>query len=103
MRLLILGGPSEARRLAERLAGRADVNAVYSLAGRTERPAPPALAMRIGGFGGIEGLRHYLRDEKIDRVIDATHPFANNIQKSQHTGLGTVDRLPFEYWKCAPS
>ena len=82
MRLLILGGTSEARRLAERLAGRDDVDAVLSLAGRTERPAAQALATRSGGFGGIDGLATYLREHRIDRVIDATHPFA--AQMSRH-------------------
>ena len=82
MRLLILGGTSEARRLAERLAGRGDVEAILSLAGRTERPAPQAVATRTGGFGGIDGLVAYLRAERIDRVIDATHPFA--AQMSRH-------------------
>jgi precorrin-6A/cobalt-precorrin-6A reductase len=82
MRLLILGGTSEARRLAERLAGRDDVDAVLSLAGRTERPAAQALTTRSGGFGGVDGLARYLRDERIERVIDATHPFA--AQMSRH-------------------
>jgi precorrin-6A/cobalt-precorrin-6A reductase len=82
MRLLILGGTTEARRLAERLAGRADVDAILSLAGRTDKPERQAITTRIGGFGGVEGLADYLRAEKIERVIDATHPFA--AQMSRH-------------------
>lgn len=76
MRLLVLGGTSEASELARRLAGRSDIDAVVSLAGRTSRPAPSPLPMRIGGFGGVEGLQHYLIDNQVEAVIDATHPFA---------------------------
>lgn len=82
MRLLILGGTSEARRLADEMARRPEVETIFSFAGRTERPAPQAVATRIGGFGGIDGLVDYLRAERIDRVIDATHPFA--AQMSRH-------------------
>jgi len=76
MRILILGGSSEATLLAKTLAPRADLDAILSLAGRTKNPAPMPLPTRSGGFGGVEGLGAYLRDERIDAVIDATHPFA---------------------------
>lgn len=52
------------------------VRAIISLAGRTADPRPLNLPVRIGGFGGIEGLRRYLVDEGVVAVIDATHPFA---------------------------
>ena len=52
------------------------IDAVLSYAGRTENPAPPPIAWRVGGFGGIDGLKRYLTTEKIARVVDATHPFA---------------------------
>ena len=58
------------------------IDAVLSYAGRTENPAPPPIAWRVGGFGGIDGLKHYLVAEKIARVVDATHPFA--AQMSAH-------------------
>lgn len=74
-RLLILGGTREATILAERIA-KAGVEAVFSYAGRVERPMAQPLPQRIGGFGGIEGLRRFLRDEAITHVVDATHPFA---------------------------
>jgi precorrin-6A/cobalt-precorrin-6A reductase len=77
--ILILGGTTEARRLAERLADRQDIEAVVSLAGRTADPRPLPLPTRIGGFGGTDGLIAYLAKEKIDLLIDATHPFANQI------------------------
>lgn len=76
MRLLVLGGTSEASALARALAGRADIAAILSLAGRTRAPAPAPIPVRSGGFGGAEGLRGYLASERIDAVIDATHPFA---------------------------
>jgi precorrin-6A/cobalt-precorrin-6A reductase len=78
-RILILGGTTEARRLAERLAARGDVEAAISLAGRTADPKPLPLPTRVGGFGGADGLVRYLANEKINLLIDATHPFANQI------------------------
>jgi precorrin-6A/cobalt-precorrin-6A reductase len=76
MRVLILGGTTEARQLAGRLATRAGVHAMLSLAGRTAAPAAQPVPVRIGGFGGAEGLAAYLRHENIDALVDATHPYA---------------------------
>lgn len=76
MRILILGGTAEARRLAERLAGRSDLAVTLSLAGRTAAPAVQPVPVRIGGFGGAGGLARYLSVEGIDTLIDATHPYA---------------------------
>jgi precorrin-6A/cobalt-precorrin-6A reductase len=81
LRVLILGGTTEANRLAAALANDR-IDAVLSYAGRTENPTPPPIAWRVGGFGGIDGLVDHLRTEKIARVIDATHPFA--AQMSMH-------------------
>jgi precorrin-6A/cobalt-precorrin-6A reductase len=78
-RILILGGTLEARRLAERLRGRADVAVTLSLAGRTAAPAAQPVPVRVGGFGGAEGLAAYLRAERIAALIDATHPYAATI------------------------
>ncbi|OBH92197.1 cobalt-precorrin-6A reductase [Mycobacterium sp. E2733] len=74
MRLLLLGGTAEGRALAKALHPRVDI--VSSLAGRVPDPALPVGPVRIGGFGGVDGLRRWLVDERIDAVIDATHPFA---------------------------
>lgn len=79
IRALVLGGTGEARLLAERLAGDARIHAVISLAGRTGAPAPQALPTRVGGFGGVDGLMRYLAEEGVEKVIDATHPFAARI------------------------
>jgi precorrin-6A/cobalt-precorrin-6A reductase len=75
-RVLILGGTTEARSLTERLAKRADLEIVLSLAGRTMAPAPLPAPVRRGGFGGAAGLAHYLIEQRIDAMVDATHPFA---------------------------
>jgi precorrin-6A/cobalt-precorrin-6A reductase len=80
-RLLILGGTGEAAALAAAALTRFGerLRVTSSLAGRTARPAPLPGEVRIGGFGGAEGLAAYLRAERIDCVIDATHPFAAQI------------------------
>jgi precorrin-6A/cobalt-precorrin-6A reductase len=82
-RLLILGGTAEAaalaRAAAERFGRRLEITT--ALAGRTERPRPLPGNLRIGGFGGAEGLAAYLAEAGIDLLIDATHPFADSIAR----------------------
>ncbi|BCG93904.1 cobalt-precorrin-6A reductase [Mesorhizobium sp. 131-2-1] len=78
-RILILGGTTEARQLAGRLAARADLSVTLSLAGRTESPVAQGVPVRIGGFGGADGLAAHLGREKVDLLIDATHPYAARI------------------------
>jgi precorrin-6A/cobalt-precorrin-6A reductase len=77
MRVLLLGGTAEGRELAGRLAARVDV--ISSLAGRVPNPALPVGEVRIGGFGGVDGLRRWLTDSRTDAVVDATHPYAATI------------------------
>jgi precorrin-6A/cobalt-precorrin-6A reductase len=89
-RVLILGGTADANRLATALAGAPDIRAVLSYAGRTRNPLPPAIAWRVGGFGGIAGFVDYLRAEKFDRVIDATHPFAAQMSANAITACETA-------------
>jgi precorrin-6A/cobalt-precorrin-6A reductase len=103
MRVLVLGGTSEASALVARLASWPEINATLSLAGRTRKPAVPPIPLRVGGFGGVEGLRAYLVAEQVDAVIDATHPFAVHISANasaacRSTGIpiGTMTRPP---WK----
>jgi precorrin-6A/cobalt-precorrin-6A reductase len=81
-RLLILGGTTEARLLAERLAGDTRFQATVSLAGRTLSPIELPLPVRVGGFAGISGLAQYLKSQRIDVMIDATHPYAANISRN---------------------
>jgi precorrin-6A/cobalt-precorrin-6A reductase len=78
-RVLILGGTSEARRLATRLAGRPELAVTLSLAGRTAAPLQQPVPVRSGGFGGAAGLADYLQREQVDILIDATHPYAGTI------------------------
>jgi precorrin-6A/cobalt-precorrin-6A reductase len=77
MRLLLLGGTSEARALAARLHPEVDV--ISSLAGRIPDPALPVGEVRIGGFGGVDGMRRWLSEGAVDAVVDATHPYAATI------------------------
>jgi precorrin-6A/cobalt-precorrin-6A reductase len=77
MRVLLLGGTSEARALAARLHPGVDV--ISSLAGRVPDPALPVGEVRIGGFGGVDGMRRWLTEAAVDAVVDATHPYATTI------------------------
>ncbi|MHC3467696.1 cobalt-precorrin-6A reductase [Streptomyces sp. 7R007] len=77
--VLILGGTTEARELAAALTARPGVRVTTSLAGRVSRPGALAGDVRVGGFGGAEGLAGWLRDERVDVLVDATHPFAETI------------------------
>jgi precorrin-6A/cobalt-precorrin-6A reductase len=80
-RLLILGGTAEAAALARAALARFGdrLSVISSLAGRTGNPSHPPGAVRIGGFGGVDGLAAYLSEQSIDLLIDATHPFAATI------------------------
>jgi len=79
MRILILGGTTEASQLAQQATEIPGIELITSLAGRTSQPATQATATRIGGFGGSRGLAQYIKDNGIDALIDATHPFAEQI------------------------
>jgi precorrin-6A/cobalt-precorrin-6A reductase len=81
-RILILGGTTEARALAVRLANRDDVAVTLSLAGRTAEPVAHAVPTISGGFGGVRGLSVYLIDQEVDLLIDATHPFAARMSEN---------------------
>lgn len=80
--VVILGGTEQARLLAAALAARPGVRVVSTLAGRVARPRLPAGEVRIGGFGGPDGLAEWLRREHVDAIVDATHPFAERISAS---------------------
>ncbi len=77
--VLVLGGTGEARQLAAALTERPGYRVVTSLAGRTRDPHVPEGSLRIGGFGGREGLAAWLEEHAIDVLIDATHPFAEQV------------------------
>ncbi|QKK34107.1 cobalt-precorrin-6A reductase (plasmid) [Rhizobium indicum] len=110
-RILILGGSSEARLLAEALAVRDDCDVLLSLAGRTEKPAMQPVPVRIGGFGGAAALAAFLKAGGYDLLIDATHPFAERISANaafaaETTGIAAIalrraewQRLPGDRWQ----
>ncbi|MEW2482588.1 cobalt-precorrin-6A reductase [Mycobacterium sp. NPDC049093] len=77
MKVLLLGGTGEARALAAAL--HPEVEVISSLAGRVPDPALPVGPVRIGGFGGVDGMRRWLVEERVEAVVDATHPFAATI------------------------
>lgn len=81
MHVLILGGTTEARRLAELLADEPlpHLRMTNSLAGRVAAPRLPPGEVRVGGFGGADGLAAWLRAHAVDVLVDATHPFAGTI------------------------
>ncbi|AEF37176.1 cobalt-precorrin-6A reductase [Mycolicibacter sinensis] len=87
--VLLLGGTAEARALADRLVA-AGVDVTTSLAGRVANPRLPAGAVRIGGFGGIDGLRAALAD--YDAVVDATHPFATTMSRNAAAACSAAGR-----------
>lgn len=105
VRVLLLGGTGEARRLAATLtAGGVDV--VSSLAGRVSAPRLPAGDVRIGGFGGVAGLVAWLTADRVDAVIDATHPFATEITRHAAEATTTLG-VPFVVlrrpgWRAGP-
>ena len=68
--------------MAERLAQRAGLEVTLSLAGRTASPVPHPVPIRVGGFGGPDGLADHLAAERIEALIDATHPYANVISEN---------------------
>jgi precorrin-6A/cobalt-precorrin-6A reductase len=75
MRMLLLGGTREALTIARSL----DARHIYSLAGLGKVPHDLTCAVRVGGYGGADGLAQFLRDEHITLLFDATHPYAAKI------------------------
>ena len=90
MSVLILGGTAEARALAE-LAQQTGLDFTSSLAGRVARPRLPVGPVRIGGFGGVDGLRAHLRETPIQLVVDATHPFAEGMTRNAVAACAAED------------
>lgn len=104
---MVLGGSTQARHLVDQLAGRYALT--LSLAGATREPHmayPPSVQLRSGGFGGIPGLVHYLRANRIAALIDATHPYAATMHHHAATACALVDvphlRLDRPPWQPPP-
>jgi precorrin-6A/cobalt-precorrin-6A reductase len=77
--VLVLGGTSEARALAARLAAVPELRVISSLAGRVRDPLLPEGEVRVGSFGGEDGLADWLARERVGAVVNATHPFAETM------------------------
>jgi precorrin-6A/cobalt-precorrin-6A reductase len=106
LKVLVLGGTNEARRLADRLAADARFEVLLSFAGRTDDMLLPATPYRVGGFGGVSGLAEFLAREGFGALIDATHPFAarisaNAVEASRSLELPIV-RLERRAWQPQP-
>lgn len=92
-RIFVLGGTSDANVLAKELL-KSGFSVVTSLAGVTENPVLPVGEIRVGGFGGEDGLYDYLKAEGFTALADATHPFAAQI--SRH-GFNAAERAGIPY------
>jgi len=91
MKILLLGGTGEARSLAAAFAVEPGVHVVSSLAGRITDARLPVGEVRQGGFGGTEGLAAWMRDNSVDAVVDATHPFAATMTEHAVEAAREVD------------
>ncbi|HEX6758800.1 MAG TPA: cobalt-precorrin-6A reductase [Propionibacteriaceae bacterium] len=105
MTILILGGTAEARQLAAALVADG-LDVISSLAGRVNSPSLPLGRVRVGGFGGADGLAEYLRGHQVSSIVDATHPFAatisvNALQAANRTSTPLV-RLERPGWHGHP-
>ena len=100
-RILILGGTGEAVDLARVLESRAELDVVFSLAGRTRRPAAIPGRVRTGGFGGTEGLSAWLEAEGVEAVIDATHPYAATISHHAARACSALGIPRVQLWRPA--
>jgi len=90
--ILLLGGCEIAYQLAQELQS-LPLRVISSLAGRTKNPRPPAGQWRLGGFGGVQGLVHFLRENNINLLIDATHPFARTM-KTHAAAAAQISAVP---------
>ncbi len=87
-RILLLGGVTEALAIARTLGP----EHIYSLAGVGRVPTDLTCQVRVGGYGGAEGLAQFVRDETISLILDATHPYAaqisaNAVQAARLSGV----------------
>ncbi|APR39476.1 cobalt-precorrin-6A reductase [Paraburkholderia sp. SOS3] len=96
-RILLLGGTGDALQIARALRA----SDLYSLAGIGKMPEGLACTVRVGGFGGAQGLQAYLADERIGLLIDATHPFAARISSNASIACRAA-RVPYWALRRAP-
>ncbi|WP_246222397.1 cobalt-precorrin-6A reductase [Phytoactinopolyspora limicola] len=103
--VLVLGGTAEGREVAAEL-NVLGMRVVSSLAGRVSKPRLPVGEVRVGGFGGVDGLAEWLREQRAAAVVDATHPFAERISASAVTAAEQAGvphlRLERPGWQAGP-
>ena len=114
-KVLVLGGSTEAGEICRTLTEQGNVDVIVSLAGATQYPRESGCMQRSGGFGGISGLRAYLQAQKIAAVIDATHPYAQQMKRNAYEACASLAlarvacvRAPWtqtegDNWLCAPT
>jgi len=98
MKLLLLGGTADARRLAKRLLHneeKPDIEIIYSVAGLVRMPDVDCEVIS-GGFSQFGGLQAYIEQQKIDAVLDATHPYAETMTG---TAWAVTQQLGMPYWR----
>ena len=104
-KILIIGGTSESYKIAESLSD--NFIPILSLQGNTAKPRLDNYSSRIGGFGGIEGLKSYILNENIDAVVDASHPYSQQISNNVLTATKDLNKKLYQLhrpaWKRTPS
>ena len=60
---LVLAGSFEARNICHKLSFE-KIPAIASLAGETKKPVKLPLKTHIGGFGGVDGFKKFIQNEK---------------------------------------
>lgn len=105
--ILILGGTGEAVALAHALdEQRPDLYVTIALAGMTRAPSEMPGHVRVGHFGGVEGLADFITRRGMSAVIDATHPFAARITNNAVQACAQTDvprlRLERPQWVMPP-
>ena len=86
-RVLLLGGVTEALAIARTLGP----EHIYSLAGIGRVPTDLDCQVRVGGYGGAEGLARFIREQGIELLLDATHPYAARISQNAATATQLCD------------
>lgn len=99
--ILVLGGTAEAVQIARTIASGPEFDVIYSLAGRTRTPVLPDCAVRVGGFGGAEGLKSYVGENAIAAIVDATHPFAAQMAGNAHAAAARAGIPLFKFLRPA--
>jgi len=94
MKLLLLGGTADGRKLATQLHA-SHIPLIYSVAGLVRVPNV-GCEIVSGGFSQFGGLQHYIREQNITAILDVTHPYA---QKMSRTAAQVTNDCDIPYWR----